>query len=179
MTFDGCRSIKTVPLCPKLLQNCAMNERNVVRGMVLLICGMSTWCAQPALAALGDDAASVAADAAELRGVVVTQPLQRYDIREITAAGGMRIREFLTRGGTVFAVLWSGPVMPDLQHLLGAHFAPYAAALASQNRGAPKRPVRIALPGLVVESEGHLRAYSGRAFLPALMPADTTAAELR
>jgi Protein of unknown function (DUF2844) len=31
----------------------------------------------------------------------------------------------------------------------------------------------------VVESDGHMRAFSGRAYLPALIPAGTSAADLR
>jgi hypothetical protein len=38
--------------------------------------------------------------------------------------------------------------------------------------------LRVALPGLIVESGGHLRAYAGRAYLPALVPAGVPAADL-
>jgi Protein of unknown function (DUF2844) len=39
--------------------------------------------------------------------------------------------------------------------------------------------VRIATSDLVVESEGHLRAYVGRGYLPALVPAGVSIGELR
>jgi hypothetical protein len=136
------------------------------------------WVA-PAHAALGGDAASVAADAAALQGVSRSIPLQQYDIIEITSSNGIRLRDFQNRSGVVFAVTWSGPGMPDLQKLLGASYGSYATAVAAQNHPGLKRPLRVVTSDLVVESEGHMRAYSGRAYLPALIPAGTAAADLR
>jgi len=133
----------------------------------------------PVRAALGGDAASVASDADALQGVIHSTPLQQYDIHEITSGNGMRLREFLDRNGLVFAVVWSGPAMPDLQKLLGASYQTYTTAVAAANHPGLKRPLRIATSDLVVESEGHMRAYTGRAYLPALIPAGTSAADLR
>jgi len=141
--------------------------------------GMASWCVAPAHAALGGDTASVAADADALQGVIHSTPLQQYDIHDITSANGVRLREFQNRNGLVFAVVWSGPAMPDLQKLLGASYQTYATAVAAANASGLKRPLRIATPDLVVESEGHMRAYTGRAYLPALIPAGTSPADLR
>ncbi len=140
---------------------------------------MARWWVAPAHADLGGDAASVATDAAALQGVVHSTPMQQYDILEITSGNGMRLREFQNRSGVVFAVAWSGPVMPDLQRLLGANYSTYATSVATQNHPGLKRPLRVVTPDLVVQSEGHMRAYSGRAYLPALIPAGTSAADLR
>jgi len=141
--------------------------------------GMTAWCVSPVHAALGGDAASVTSDADALHGVIHSTPLQQYDIHEITSDNGMRLREYLDRNGLVFAVAWSGPAMPDLQKLLGASYKTYTTAVAAENHPGLKRSLRIATSGLVVESDGHMRAYSGRAYLPALIPAGTSAAELR
>jgi hypothetical protein len=141
--------------------------------------GMTPWCAAPVHAALGGDAASVTSDAVALHGVIHSTPLQQYDIHEITSDNGMRLREFQDRSGVVFAVVWSGPAMPDLQKLLGASYQTYTTAVAAANHPGLKRPVRIATSDLVVESEGHMRAFSGRAYLPALIPAGTSTADLR
>ena len=89
------------------------------------------------------------------------------------------MREFLNLDGIVFAVTWDGPVLPDLQTLLGANFATYMQALAVLKQPGLQRSLRIASPGLVVESGGHLRAYAGRAYLPALIPVVLPAADLR
>jgi hypothetical protein len=140
--------------------------------------GMTPWCVAPVHAALGGDAASVASDADALHGVIHSTPFQQYDIHEITSDNGMRLREFQNRSGVVFAVVWSGPAMPDLQELLGTNYKAFTAALAANPSGS-RRFLRIATSELVVESEGHMRACSGRAYLPALIPAGMSAADLR
>ncbi len=156
-----------------------MTPRKVKWICVLVALGMTPWCVAPARAALGGDAASVASDADALHGVIRSTLLQQYDIHEITSGNGMRLREFLDRNGLVFAVAWSGPAMPDLQKLLGASYKTYATAIAAENHPVLKRSLRISTSDLVVESDGHMRAFSGRAYLPALIPAGTSAAELR
>ncbi len=123
-----------------------------------------------ARASLGGDAASVLADADELHGVVQPSVSADFEVQEIVSDNGMRVREFLNGAGVVFAVSWQGPVMPDLQTLLGAQFPVYAAALAARERPGLHRSVRVATANLVVESDGHLRAYVGRGYLPALVP---------
>jgi hypothetical protein len=146
---------------------------------ICLLVALTPWCVTPARAALGGDAASVASDADALHGVIRSTPLQQYDIHEIASGNGMRLREFLDRNGLVFAVAWSGPTMPDLQKLLGASYQTYTTAVAAANHPGLKRPLRISTSDLVVESEGHMRAYTGRAYLPALIPAGPSAADLR
>jgi hypothetical protein len=42
-----------------------------------------------------------------------------------------------------------------------------------------RRSLRIETSGLVVETEGHMRAYIGRAYLPAMIPAGTPTSDLR
>ncbi len=144
-----------------------------------LLIGMSALWIAPAHAALGGDAASVVADEADLHGNATTELRQQYDVQEITNDAGMRVREYLDRAGNVFAVSWSGPVLPDLQRLLGAHFTQYATGLAALRHPGLQRSVRLSTPEFVAESAGHLRAYAGRAYLPALVPAGVLAAELR
>jgi len=143
-----------------------------------LFAANALWIA-PACAALGGDAASAATDEVAMHGIATSAPRQQYDLLEITNDSGMRLREYLDRSGNVFAVSWSGPVLPDLQRLLGAHYAQYAAAIASLEHPGLHRSVRVSTPELVAECAGHLRAYAGRAYLPALLPAGVLAAELR
>jgi hypothetical protein len=160
------------------MQNQNMMDRSF-KYFPSLIAGMILLCGGSARAALGGDAASVRSDTDEMHGVVHSTLLQYYDVHEITTDSGMRVREFLTRNGIVFAVTWSGPAMPDLQRLLGTNFAVYTKALTELNQSGLHRSLRIASSELVVESGGHLRAYVGRAYLPALIPAGTSTADLR
>jgi hypothetical protein len=161
-----------------VVQTSSMIFRPAMRAILLVGLGTVPPWAGPAHAALGGGAASVLADGSELHGVVHAEARPRYDIQEITA-DGMRVREYLSRDGVVFGVGWSGPVAPNLQRLLGTHFEAYTAALAALNRPGLHRSVRVALPGLVVESGGHLRAYAGCAYLPLAVPDGVSTAELR
>jgi hypothetical protein len=148
---------------------------------VLLFFAVSTalpWAA-PVRASLGGNEASVMADGAQLRGAVNSVAQLYFDTLEISAETGMRVREYLGRDGVVFAVTWSGPAVPDLRQLLGAHFDEYTAALARLDHPGLRRSVRVASSGLIVETDGHMRAYSGRARLPALVPAGVSPDELR
>jgi hypothetical protein len=154
--------------------------RSFVHGTLLLVLlGINPMSVQSACASLGGDAASVRSDAYRLHGVVQSTLLQQYEIQEIRTDSGVRVREFLNRDGSVFAVSWLGPVMPDLQGLLGESFESFAKAVAALNHPGLKRALRITSSELVVESGGHLRAYTGRAYLPALIPTGTSTADLR
>jgi hypothetical protein len=155
-----------------------MIRRSVKSALLFLIVGLNPPWVGPARAGLGGDAASALADGSDLPGVVNSFKLPLYDIQEITADTGMRVREYVNRDGIVFAVSWTGPVLPDLQRLLGTHYVEYTTALAALNHPGLHRSLRVALPDLIVESGGHLRAYSGRARLPALVPAGVSAADL-
>ena len=146
---------------------------------MIAVVAMNALWAGCACAGLGSDAAGVVADGTELHGALNSTSLPRYEIEEITTDTGMRVREYLGRDGVVFAVSWSGPALPDLQRLLGTHYVEYTTALAALTRPGLHRSVRIASSELVVESGGHLRAYAGRAYLPALVPAGISTADLR
>ncbi len=161
-----------------VLQNPRMIRR-IGRVLLLVIIVTGPLHSGAARAGLGGDIACVFGDAAQLRGVLNSTIGRQFDMAEITADPGIRVREFLNPSGVVFAVSWSGPVMPDLRPLLGAHYAAYSGELAALNHPGLHRSVRFASPDLVVESGGHLRAYTGRAYLPALIPAGVAVTDLR
>jgi len=168
---------KTVTNATNVLQNPNMIHRSIQCAALLLTVGNPLWV-DSARAGLGGDADSALGDGSDLHGVVNSVSLPQYDIQEITTETGMRVREYVNRDGVVFAVSWTGPVLPDLQRLLGTHYVEYTTALAALNHPGLHRSLRVALPDLIVESGGHLRAYAGRARLPALVPAGVSAADL-
>jgi len=124
--------------------------------------------AAPAWAALGEHVDSVARDAQHLRGEVRQRAREGYEVHEITAAGGTRVREYAAPSGLVFAVAWDGPRMPDLEALLGGHYAAFRQAVSASGRR--RAAVGLRTGDLVVESGGHMRAFRGRAYLPGLVP---------
>ncbi len=130
-------------------------------------------------AALGADASSVAADQRALRGDLSSIETPRYRIWEIRTGAGIHLTEFADAGGVIFAVAWSGPALPDLRQLLGDYYAEYTAALLERKPVGIHRSVLVAGQSVTVELAGHMRAYSGRAYLSARIPAGVSMQEIR
>ena len=135
------------------------------------------WAAPPARAALGDTIASVSTDTARLRAVLRVSGGANYSVHELTTAEGTAIREFVTPAGTVFAVAWRGPFKPDLRLLLGGYFDLYARA--PRSTGSTRTQLAVDQPALVVRAGGHMRAFSGVAWVPTLVPAGVVPGELQ
>jgi hypothetical protein len=161
-----------------MADNIDMSVRSAARHYPFVLAALGSLWVGEARACLGGDLTSVLDDAVAMRGAVQTSPLQQSEIQEIVSDNGMRVREFLNPQGIVFAVTWAGPAAPDLQRLLGNQFAVYTTALTTRTRLGLQRSVRVATSVLVVESDGHLRHFTGRAYLPALLPSGLSMAEI-
>jgi hypothetical protein len=142
---------------------------------------MLTLVPSSAFAALGGSVTTVDADRIHVTGALMR--IVRSDtfaLHEIRSASGTMIREYVNASGTVFAVAWDGPWLPDLRQVLGEHFDRYQSAMRSRQRARTgRRAVVINEPGLVVQMSGHPRAFTGRAYVPALMPAGVQPESLR
>jgi hypothetical protein len=131
-------------------------------GTLLALCMSGSW------AALGSGPAQFAANAtATQTDTRSTGQAQYTDIRT-TLASGTIVHEYADAAGTVFAVSWSGPFVPNLKQLLGPHFD----LLAKRNGAGHARHGQrmVDQPDVVVESGGHMGAFEGRAWLPARLP---------
>lgn len=132
-----------------------------------------------ASAELGGNAASVQNDTNQLHAVMRATVSNGYTVHEMQTESGIAIREYVGATGKVFAVSWNGPVMPNLQQLLGQYFPTFSdAALARRNAGI-RGPVAIQQDDLVVQSGGHMRAFAGRAYVPSLIPPQVTIDEIQ
>ena len=125
--------------------------------------------AGPSFAALGGDASSVQADVVRMKGAIRVTTNAAVTVHEISTTYGTSVREFAGADGKVFAVSWSGPVNPDLRQVLGSYYPQFIQAAASTPHG-NHRQLNIAQPGLVAQNVGRLRAFAGRAWVPALLP---------
>jgi hypothetical protein len=135
---------------------------------------MIVLAALPASASLGRSSDSVAADQHLMNGQMRSIAQAGYTVHEISSPYGEKIKEFVSPSGTVFGVSWSGPVVPDLKQLLGDYFPEFQQAAQATSRS-QRRSLAVRSDRLVVESAGHMRAFHGRAYLPALLPANVTA----
>ena len=126
-----------------------------------------------AFAALGGRVTSVDADRIRVEGALMRIVRNdTYALHEIRSASGTMIREYVNPTGMVFAVAWDGAWLPDLRQVLGDHFDRYQAVMQSRQRSRTGRgALLIDEPGLVVQMSGHPRAFKGRAYVPALLPA--------
>lgn len=136
--------------------------------------------ALPVFAELGGSEQSVGVDQARFRATrtMVTER-GNYRFHEMSRADGMVIRHYVNPQGTVFGVSWSGPMIPDLSQLLGAHLSEFKSAQAesksAQGKNVRQRSASVNTGELVVESSGHMRAFFGRAYLNSQLPAGVTA----
>ena len=132
--------------------------------------------APAARAALGEHVDSGAGDAPHLAAVSHASSVQGpFTVHTISLPSGTVVREYVAANGIVFGVAWDGPTLPDLKTTLGAAFDRFANA--SPTRGAG--PLAVSDNDLVVYSSGHLRAFSGHAYLPQALPAGVDAGVVR
>lgn len=154
----------------------ARQARKIVARLALIVpCGLGFTL--PAHAALGGVEASVFADQSQINATLRTMPSARYTTHELQAPSGTVVREYVAPTGIVFAVAWQGPSMPDLRQVLGSHFDDYVAAVTA-NRNV-RGPVLVQLPGLVVQSGGHMRGFVGKAYVPEALPPGVSVEDLR
>jgi hypothetical protein len=133
----------------------------------------------PAIAALGQAPSRLVASAGasgtsgtRVLAIVPTARVGSYTVQETQLENGTTVREYATPAGMVFAVAWQGPVLPDLDVLLGGYFNTFKLetdqARLLGRRGAP---VDMARDGLVVRSNGRMRNFFGHAYALDLIPA--------
>jgi hypothetical protein len=134
-----------------------------------------------ASATLGSDVTSVNEDRAKMQGALMSVTRNdRFEVHQLQASNGTTVREYVSSTGTVFAVSWDGPWMPDLRQVLGAYFDAYqrtvpAVRTARRSHG----PMTFRSGDLVVQIGGHPRAFVGRAYLERLMPQGLQAQTIR
>lgn len=100
-----------------------------------------------------------------------------YTMRQSLDANGVTIREYVLPSNVVFAVTWDGPVRPDMTVLLGSYFPNFANAAAQRPRGAG--PLIEHNGDFHIESAGRSGHFTGKAYLPRLIPANVRVEQLQ
>jgi hypothetical protein len=145
-------------------------------GVVLMIAELSF----PAFAALGGNLDSIQTDQEYMKATIKITQVNSYAVHEIKVPTGTVVREYVSRTGRVFGVAWQGPFVPDMRQLLGSYFDHYSEAAKAQRQSyVGRRPLNIHESGLVMQTAGHMRAYSGRAYDPELLPPGVSADDIR
>jgi len=116
-------------------------------------------------------AAAYPANAALLHANASKAGSTLYDVHSSQLESGTWVHEYTTHSGVVFALVWHGPVMPDLQTLMGTYADGFNQAVsASRSRRSLGAPLAIQSPALVVRSSGRRGHLSGYAYTPPLVP---------
>jgi hypothetical protein len=148
------------------------------RRLALALVGMAfLLAAAAAQAALGGDVASALRDHERLRTTHTVVPTALYDLHEGVSSNGTQLREYVDRGGKVFAVSWQGPRSPDVANLLGASAARYQGV--AKARHGSHHVVTIDDADLAVTVMRLPRGWQGEAVLPRAVPAGVARADLR
>jgi hypothetical protein len=131
----------------------------------------------PVYATLGGDVGSIQADQANMNASQQITDNTAYLVYELQAPTGMVVREYVATEGSVFAITWQGPMLPDLRQLMGAYFAQYTQAAQEQHGG--HGHLVIHGDDLIVESSGHMRVFFGRAYLPQRLPPGLSVSDIQ
>lgn len=133
----------------------------------------------PALAGLGGNEASISADLAKLNGQLSITTGAGFTVHEIQLPSGTIVREYLSTAGTVFAITWRGPVIPDLKQTLGTYYPLFRTVVNSTPTGADHRHLAVDQAQLVVRSHGHMRSHHGVVYVPQLVPPDVSLSDIQ
>ncbi|MEA3121458.1 MAG: hypothetical protein QOH33_1013 [Paraburkholderia sp.] len=123
--------------------------------------------------------APVAHAAAQAAGSA-TSAFANYTVKETTLSSGTLVREYIALNGTVFAIAWIGPRVPDLSVLLGTYFPQYVSRVNALRAQQGRRgPIAVEDSGLVVRTGGHMGSFAGQAWLPQALPAGMSGDDIR
>lgn len=136
--------------------------------LVMLLMGST-----PAWAALGNNLASVDADAQALGGQHTVVAKVGYNLHQITMQDGSVVNEFVSPAGVVFGVSWKGHRLPDFRQLFGAYMTNFQQGERTQV--IPRRGVTIQGTDFYFTNFGRMLSFRGRAYVPSLIPANLTA----
>jgi hypothetical protein len=133
----------------------------------------------PASAVLGDSEASVTSDSIRMKSEDHVQKFNGYQAHELTSAHGPTVREYVSPQGTVFGVTWQGTSVPDMNQLLGPYFNRLQNATPEETRIQRRRGITVTTKDFVYSNFCHMRACTGRAYVPSLLPSNVSAGVMR
>lgn len=146
-------------------------RRTAVAALALLLAAPLAWAA---LGRAPQPTAQAQAATSGVPGVRQLRALPRssaYSVATTTLPTGTVVREFVNSQQLVFAVVWQGPVKPDLALFFGDHHTAYQQAVVGA-RAAGQRGgvIQLHRSELVLVSRGRMGHFEGYAYLPAIVP---------
>jgi hypothetical protein len=137
----------------------------------------AAFAASPASATLGQSLSSVEVDRMQLKASVTRTNHVAYTVHEMALGGRGVVREYAAPNGTVFAVTWHTPSMPNLQQLLGIHYDELVKATSKHRGGLSHMDVHTDRVAFV--SNGRLRSFHGGAYLIQGVPSGVSVDDIK
>lgn len=143
--------------------------KSILTALLMLMMGSF-----PAWATLGQIEGSVNVDQQHLRSEDLVKTLQSYKIHQLTTTNGVVVREYVSPKGLVFGVAWQAPFMPDMHQLLGDYVTTLQTATKAQTQILHHRSLIVKTNDFVFVNAGRLRFFTGRAYVPSLIPSNVS-----
>ncbi len=147
--------------------------------MRVFLASMLLACAGSALAGLGGTPAEPGPAMAGQKEATVSTGLASYRLLTKTLQSGTIVQEYVAGNGTVFAVRWSGPYLPDLREILGTHFDTLLAQSKARAGRGGRSALLIQRDDLMLVSGGHMGSFEGKAWIPGSLPSGFTPDDIR
>ncbi len=151
-------------------------QKNIRRTSIVLSSIFAVWMigsSGAAYAELGGTLASINREQATFSSSLISSQQSNYTTYTQTIGQNLVVKEYVASNGTVFAISWKGPTIPNLEIFLGTYYQNYLVAV-QQN----PRSVYVQSNSLVIESSGMMGGYSGRAYLPLELPSSFNPANI-
>jgi Protein of unknown function (DUF2844) len=160
-----------------------MRQNNNGKAAVVLVIMTVLFQSHFAQAALGGKAASINSDVKNLNMVTGTsRTTDSFKFEEAvlkTSNKTLKVRQFFTNSGNVFAVAWSGRPDTQLKTLLGSYASDFSKRELAHPPRSGRIPYRKVNTGtVVVEFWDTLRKTQGKAYVPSLMPNEVKAEQI-
>jgi Protein of unknown function (DUF2844) len=163
-----------------------LQQSSVLAAILSIVCG-----SQIASATLGQDQTTIEADrlrlgavrqsAVQSAAVMRAAVTRAFSVQQMSLTDGTAVREYVSASGVVFGVAWQGTSIPPLAQVLGDDLlartqAGFEAVRATRTgRG----PLSIETSDVVFHSGGHPQAFFGNAYVPKLLPAGVSPADIQ
>lgn len=132
-----------------------------------------------AQASLGAPTVSVGNDQAAMNARLHAMvPTGVGALHTLSLNNGGEVREYANAAGVIYAVRWNGPGKPDLESLLGVHFATFQSDNPIATRRGLRRAPMVNRSNLRIVTGGRPGSFWGYAWLPQAAPAGFDPASL-
>ena len=128
----------------------------------------------PAHASLGAPHASVDTDRAAMHAQRHTTLHGQYQVEQLALGNGAYVQEYVNGNDAVFAISWHGRAMPKLRQLLGSYAERAATGIHAYHAAhGPLGGAVVSSADFMLQANGRMGSFFGRAWLPAQLPPGT------